>query len=75
MIWVQPMGSMLSCKLLVRAVRDILIIRRPTALPCLQIVTAASYEFTMVDIGNSGRQCDWSMYTNGYLDQCVEGEL
>ena len=38
----------------------------------LLAVCNAHYEFTMVDIGDSGRQSDGSVYNNNYLGNAIE---
>ena len=41
----------------------------------LLAVCNAQYEFTLVDIGDTGRQADSSVYANSYLGCAIENEL
>ena len=35
----------------------------------------AHYEFTLVDIGGTGRQADGDMYASSYLGRAIQNEL
>ena len=41
----------------------------------LMAICNAKYEFTMVDIGDSGRQSDGSVYCNSHLGYAIENGL
>ncbi|CAB4001870.1 Hypothetical predicted protein [Paramuricea clavata] len=41
----------------------------------LLAVCNARYEFTLVDIGDTGRQADGSVYTNSYLGRAIQNDL
>ena len=41
----------------------------------LLAVCNAQYQFTLVDIGDTGRQADGSVYSNSYLDRAIENGL
>ena len=41
----------------------------------LLAVCNAQYEFTLVDIGDTGRQADGSVYANSYLGRAIENKL
>ena len=65
------MENMLSCKLQHVEGLPFLITRKHTA---LMAICNARYQFTVVDIGDSGRQSDGSVYANSNLGYAIENK-
>lgn len=71
-IWLNR-WKILLCKLLITVHQNILI--KKTHSIVLLTVCNARYEFTLVDIGDSGRQSDGSVYNNSHLGHAIEQNL